>query len=92
MKTFVRTPIFPELFIAPRGLITILLLFSIPEHLMTDHFQEDIIFMVIIGTNLIMMFALMVRKKKDPDGANSLNGGLGTTEELNRSIAEETSI
>lgn len=89
LKTFVRTPIFPELFIAPRGLITILLLFSIPEHLMTDHFQEDIIFMVIIGTNLIMMFALMVRKKKDPDAADPFNTGLGTTEELNRSITEK---
>ena len=63
LKSVVRTRIFPELFIAPRGLITILLLFSIPENLWTDQFQEDITFMVIIGTNLIMMLALMARNK-----------------------------
>ncbi|MEQ8522993.1 MAG: sodium:proton exchanger, partial [Vicingaceae bacterium] len=52
----------PELFIAPRGLITILLLFSIPENLIAEHFQEDITFMVIIATNLIIMVALIRNK------------------------------
>jgi len=59
LKIFYHAKIFPVLFIAPRGLITILLLFSIPEHLINDRFEGDITFMVIIATNLIMMFALM---------------------------------
>lgn len=59
LKIFYHAKIFPVLFIAPRGLITILLLFSIPEHLIKDQFEGDITFMVIIATNLIMMFALM---------------------------------
>ena len=59
LKVFYHAKIFPVLFIAPRGLITILLLFSIPEHLVNDQFEGDITFMVIIATNLIMMFALM---------------------------------
>lgn len=63
LKTFIGSRIFPELFIAPRGLITILLLFSIPEHLMTDQVEEDLTFMVIIGTNIIMMIALMTKNE-----------------------------
>jgi NhaP-type Na+/H+ or K+/H+ antiporter len=59
LKIFYHAKIFPVLFIAPRGLITVLLLFSIPEHLLKDQFEGDITFMVIIATNLIMMFALM---------------------------------
>ncbi|HAW52954.1 MAG TPA: sodium:proton exchanger [Flavobacteriales bacterium] len=59
LKILYHAKIFPVLFIAPRGLITILLLFSIPEHLIKDQFEGDITFMVIIATNLIMMFALM---------------------------------
>jgi len=59
LKVFFHTKIFPVLFIAPRGLITILLLFSIPVHLLNDQFEDDITFMVIIASNLIMMFALM---------------------------------
>lgn len=62
LKVFFHAKIFPVLFIAPRGLITILLLFSIPEHLVNDQFEGDITFMVIIATNLIMMFALMRQK------------------------------
>lgn len=59
LKLVVGTRIFPELFIAARGLITILLLFSIPENLIVDQFEEDLTSLVIIGTNLIMMLALM---------------------------------
>jgi len=62
LKILYHAKIFPVLFIAPRGLITILLLFSIPEHLIKDQFEGDITFMVIIATNLIMMFALMRQK------------------------------
>ncbi len=59
LKLFINTQIFPELFIAPRGLITILLLFSIPTELLKAQFEEDITSMVIIGTNVVMMLALM---------------------------------
>jgi NhaP-type Na+/H+ or K+/H+ antiporter len=66
LKIFMHTRIFPELFIAPRGLITILLLFSIPENLLTNgfEFEDDLVSLVIIGTNLIMMMAL-IRKSED---------------------------
>jgi len=54
-----QSRIFPELFISPRGLITILLFFSIPEKYLIENLHIDLIFLVIIGTNLIMMGALL---------------------------------
>jgi potassium/hydrogen antiporter len=58
----------PLLFIAPRGLITILLFLSVPPHLTTDLSNNSLIIQVIILTALIMMIGLMVNKsvKKMP--------------------------
>lgn len=67
LSLFFRKRIFTELFIAPRGLITILLVFSIPSDLVVKHFESDIISMVIIATNLIMMVALILDKSKLED-------------------------
>jgi NhaP-type Na+/H+ or K+/H+ antiporter len=59
-----KTNIFPELFIAPRGLITIILIYSIPTHLTTDKFNEGVLSFVILGSGIIMMFGLIFSKKK----------------------------
>lgn len=59
-----KTNIFPELFIAPRGLITIILFYSIPTHLTTDKFNEGVLSFVILGSGIIMMFGLIFSKKK----------------------------
>ena len=64
---FYKENLFPEVFLSPRGLITILLFFSIPEELMVEHFENDLIFMIIISTNIIMMIALMFAGKKMDD-------------------------
>ncbi len=50
----------PQTFIAPRGLISILLFFAIPESLKTTGFESGILFMVIIATSIIMAWALIV--------------------------------
>jgi Kef-type K+ transport system membrane component KefB len=59
-----KTNIFPELFIAPRGLITIILFYSIPTHLTTDKFNEGVLSFVILGSGLIMMLGLIFTNKK----------------------------
>jgi NhaP-type Na+/H+ or K+/H+ antiporter len=59
-----KTNIFPELFIAPRGLITIILFYSIPSHLTTDKFNEGVLSFVILVSGLIMMLGLIFSKKK----------------------------
>lgn len=50
-------------FIAPRGLITILLFLSIPENFTIDFVDKSLILQVIILTSLLMMFGLMFFKK-----------------------------
>ncbi|NNF01606.1 MAG: hypothetical protein HKN22_02890, partial [Bacteroidia bacterium] len=54
---------FPELFIAPRGLITIILFLSIPASYHIDRFSEGVVFFVIIVSSLIMMGGLMAWKQ-----------------------------
>lgn len=54
-----RKNFIPELWIAPRGLITILLFFAIPEDLMFEGFNNGILLYVIIISSLIMTFALI---------------------------------
>ncbi|MFA8449316.1 MAG: cation:proton antiporter [Bacteroidales bacterium] len=54
LKYSLRSNLFPELFIAPRGLITILLFYSIPQKYSIGVISEGVLFVVIIGTSLIM--------------------------------------
>lgn len=71
------TPL-PQTFIAPKGLITILLFFAIPESLRAERFERAVLFVVIISTSLIMAWALIAsgNRKDDEDEA-------GETQESN---------
>ncbi len=59
-----RLPITPLLFIAPRGLITILLFFSIAPTQMMPLVNKSLIIQVIILTSIIMMLGLMANKRE----------------------------
>lgn len=54
-----KESILPELFITPRGLITVLLFFSIPASLESESFNQDIILVTIIATSVIMTLGLI---------------------------------
>jgi Kef-type K+ transport system membrane component KefB len=54
----------PLLFIAPRGLITILLFLSLPAAQHISIINKSVVIQVIILTALIMMFGLMTSKKE----------------------------
>jgi len=56
--------LFPEVLMAPRGLITILLFYKIPEQYKIPYFSQEVITFVILGSALLMMLALMFSKKK----------------------------
>jgi len=58
-RLFLRTNCFPEIFLAPRGLITILLFYSIPVIYQIQDFSIGILFFVILATSVIMMIALV---------------------------------
>jgi len=55
LRFFLRSHILPELFFMPRGLITILLFYSIPEAFKLSRFNEGILFFVILVTSIIMI-------------------------------------
>lgn len=59
----VRSPLKPLLFVAPRGLITILLFFSIAPNKLLPFVNKSLIVQVILLTALIMMIGLMLKPK-----------------------------
>jgi len=63
-----RKNIFPQVFLAPRGLISILLFFAIPEDFKVPEFESGALLLVIIFSSLIMAFSLIVGRKKDLRG------------------------
>ena len=64
LKMFYRgNSVFPEVLMAPRGLITVLLFFKIPEMYRLAEFSEVISF-VILGSALLMMLGLLFTGRK----------------------------
>lgn len=63
-----RRDINPQTLITPRGLISILLFFAIPEELKVAGFENGILFVVIIATSVIMAWALIAYRKPKDDG------------------------
>ena len=61
---FNGTDIIPQLFLAPRGLITILLFFAIPEELGLGAEFQGVLLFVILASCLIMTLSLISHKNK----------------------------
>lgn len=76
-KIFLKTDVFPEIFLAPRGLITILLFLTIPAKYTIDGFSEGILFFVILATSIIMMIAIMTTKDSKMESITFFDIGLG---------------
>ena len=72
LRIFLGKNIFPELFIAPRGLITVLLFFAIPTEYQIKEFQPGILLFVIISSSIIMAWALIKNKKINANKENEL--------------------
>lgn len=79
-----RTHVIPELFIAPRGLVTVVLFYAIPASFVSPSFNIGILYYVIIISSLIMMLGLMFTKTKFSEAqgivlgeGNTLEGPLG---------------
>ena len=64
LRFFVGTDIVPQLYIAPRGLITILLFYAIPAEMQVAAFEPGILLFIIIVTSLIMTGAMIYDKKR----------------------------
>lgn len=64
LRAFIGDDILPQLFIAPRGLITILLFYAIPKEAEIAGFEPGILLFTIIGTSLIMTGAMIYDKNR----------------------------
>ena len=65
LRLFMGTDILPQLFIAPRGLITILLFYAIPEAALEPAFEPGILLFIIMFTSLIMTGAMVFDKRRE---------------------------
>ncbi|WP_158977024.1 cation:proton antiporter [Cellulophaga sp. L1A9] len=90
MLIFVGKDMLPQLFIAPRGLITVLLFYAIPEGAKVEGFDSGILLFVIIATSLIMTFAMIYDKRRANAAINKANiNKVGTTKWVAPTIKEE---
>jgi len=64
LRIFIGEDILPQLFIAPRGLITVLLFYQIPESAKVAGFNSGILLFIIIATGVIMTIAMIQDKNR----------------------------
>lgn len=64
LRVFFGSDFLPQLYIAPRGLITVLLFYAIPAEAQVPGFEPGILLFIIIGTSLIMTWAMIRDKRK----------------------------
>lgn len=57
-----KVNVIPEVFIAPRGLVTVVLFYSIPARFISPYFNVGILYYIIIVSSIIMMLGLMFTK------------------------------
>lgn len=65
--------LFPELFYIPRGLITVLLFYKIPEWQRIEAFDEGVLFFVILGTTIIMMIGSILYRDEPVEMLDEAN-------------------
>ncbi|GAB2940264.1 hypothetical protein GCM10027048_00670 [Hymenobacter coalescens] len=65
LRYVARTSLVPEVFIAPKGLITILLFYSIPQRHLIGEVSENILFVVILLTGVLMLVGLQLANKEE---------------------------
>ncbi|HMQ49923.1 MAG TPA: cation:proton antiporter [Saprospiraceae bacterium] len=93
LRVFVGKDIVPQLFIAPRGLITILLFYDIPDEATFPGFESGILLFIIMGTSLIMTFGMIYDKRRSGQSIRqAMNTPIGyerwkapSIEEINKS-------
>lgn len=68
LRYIARTDLIPELFIAPKGLISVLLFYSIPVKHLIGEVSENMLFIVILLTGILMMVGLLLARKEPEIG------------------------
>lgn len=64
LRAFLGKDITPEIYIAPRGLITVLLFYMIPIEMQSEAFKPGILLLTILVTSLVMTYGLIQNARK----------------------------
>jgi len=72
LRVSLGSDIVPQLYIAPRGLITILLFYDIGEKMIVEDFSPGILLFIIIGTSLVMTGSLIFDKQRTNKAINKV--------------------
>jgi hypothetical protein len=76
IKLVSKTDLMPELVLIPRGLISVLLYYSLPPAMKIKGVETGLLFMVILGTSVVLSLGLLVTKRQ----AISTKQGVGDFE------------
>lgn len=66
IKFVSKIELMPELVLVPRGLISVLLYYNLPKELRIKGIETGLLFVVILGTSIIMSLGLLMSKKEAP--------------------------
>ncbi len=93
-RWIIRKDIYPAVWMAPRGLITILLFYSIPESLWVEEFNPGILLLVILVSSVVMAVSLIRYKnsRKQEQELESVEGAaeVQVEESTNLTIEQRT--
>ena len=64
IKLVSKTDLMPELVLIPRGLISVLLYYSLPPEMKIKGVETGLLFVVILGTSIILSLGLLVTKRQ----------------------------
>lgn len=93
LRLLLKGKIIPHIWVSPRGLITIMLFYSIPESLKDESFNSGVLLLLILGTGIIMMLGLFYNKAlkhpledgDEPEVESIAEGGDGGQEAISPS-------
>jgi len=87
-RLVIRKNIYPDIWMAPRGLITILLFYSIPDNLAVEKFNEGILLLVILVSSITMAVA-MIRYRKNAQKNVSLEVSDNANKQIPPDVQDE---
>jgi NhaP-type Na+/H+ or K+/H+ antiporter len=64
IKFVAKTDLVPELFLVPRGLISVLLYYNLPKELRIKGFETGLLFLIILASSIVMSLGLLATRKQ----------------------------
>jgi cell volume regulation protein A len=73
LRVFIGSDFSPQIWIAPRGLITVLLFYAIPVSFQSDSFDPGILLFIILATGILMTLGLVIDSISEEDEQELFN-------------------